>query len=67
MTIFFQTLFRSVFLYKRVFGFSHKSKYHSIYKSENFGTQFVCNKHPLQKCQPLDYGAIGSWSERDVK
>ena len=63
MTIFFQTLFRSVFFYKRVFGFSHKSKYHSIYKSENFGTRFVCNKKPLQKCQPLDHSAFGSISK----
>ena len=50
--------FESVFFPTRFFHKSHKSKYHSIYKNENFGTRFVRDETPLQKCQPLDHSAV---------
>ena len=52
--------FRSNFSVEEgVFHKSCKSKYHSIYKYENFETRFVReNPPPFQKYQPLLYSAL---------
>ena len=57
--IFFQTI-EAIFPHKGMFFTKVVKAKIGIYKKHKFLDPFFCEKHPIQKCQPLDHSALST-------